>query len=65
MTMSLHDDRAYFANLADQYEREAAMLDGGQIQQSGTEPPPPPPASNDHAAPAQQQQQPQPDKKEE
>jgi hypothetical protein len=65
MTMSLHDDRAYFAHLADRYEREAAMLDGGQIQQSGTEPPPPPPASNDHAAPAQQQQQPQPDKKNE
>jgi hypothetical protein len=61
--MSLHDDRAYFANLADQYEREAALLDGGQTQQTGTEPPPPP-ASNDHTQPAQQQQQPQPDKDE-
>ncbi len=55
--MSLDDDRAYFANLADGYEREAAELEARQTQQIGTSPPP----SHERPQVAQQQQQIQPD----
>ena len=62
-TISLHDDRAFFAKLADDYDRRADRLEGGQTQQIGTQPPPPPPPS-DPAQPAQQQQQVQPKEEE-
>jgi hypothetical protein len=60
--MSLEADRAYFANLADRYEREAAQLEAGPTQQIGTQPPLPP--SNSQPQVVQQQQQLQPDKDE-